>query len=309
MKELKSLITTQFVEVYRRTIPTNEGNMLWGEPIEGGVESRNQRNSRYKAKHSLNDVRNYFLFQLLSQGIRVSDLATLRWSNFDYYDEVMRINKRMVKTKANITILVNEKMTGLISHYIVRYKNESPELVEKIVSINNKITDKYNYLNSIDFSSMLYLGDLEMANPIKAIHLIAQIEDYYQYQTNTGFIITQNLIDRLETFLYENKNDFWNLLNYRPLRPSVIPVFDHQTDIVVFEIDKIISSLNKWLLKRKEEQHSLETKNYIKLKAERNILVIKLICELKTKNVKDDFVFNLLRNEDFKDIIKEDLSF
>lgn len=308
MKELKSLITTQFVEVYRRTIPTNEGNMLWGEPIEGGVESRNQRNSRYKAKHSLNDVRNYFLFQLLSQGIRVSDLATLRWSNFDYYDEVMRINKRMVKTKANITILVNEKMTGLISHYIVRYKNESPELVEKIVSINNKITDKYNYLNSIDFSSMLYLGDLEMANPIKAIHLIAQIEDYYQYQTNTGFIITQNLIDRLETFLYENKNDFWNLLNYRPLRPSVIPVFDHQTDVVVFEIDKIISSLNKWLLKRKEEQHSLETKNYIKLKAERNILVIKLICELKTKNVKDDFVFNLLRNEDFKDIIKEDFS-
>ena len=305
MKELKSLITTQFVEVYRRTIPTNDGNMLWGEPIEGGVESRNERNSRYKAKHSLNDVRNYFLFQLLSQGIRVSDLATLRWSNFDYYDEVMRINKRMVKTKANITILVNEKMTGLISHYIVRYKNESPKLVDEIVSINNKITDKYNYLNSVDFSSTLYLGDLEMKNPIKAIHLIAQTEDYYQYHTDVGFIITQNLIDRLETFLYENKNDFWRLLYYRPLRPSII---DDGTDIIVFEIDKIISSLNKWLLKRKQEQHSFETNNYIQLKAKRNILVIKLICELKTKKVKDDFVFNLLRNEDFKDIVKEDFS-
>ena len=305
MKELKSLITTQFVEVYRRTIPTNEGNMLWGEPIEGGVESRNERNSRYKAKHSLNDVRNYFLFQLLSQGIRVSDLATLRWSNFDYYDEVMRINKRMVKTKANITILVNEKMTGLISHYIVRYKSESPKLVDEIVSINKKITDKYNYLNSVDFSARLYLGDLEMKNPIKAIQLIAQTEDFYQHYTDAGFIITQNLIDRLETFLYENKSNFWRLLNYRPLRPSII---DNGSDIVVFEIDKIISSLNKWLLKRKQEQHSFETNNYIQLKAKRNILVIKLICELKTKKVKDDFVFNLLRNEDFKDIVKEDFS-
>jgi integrase len=302
MKELKSLITTQFVEVYRRTIPTNDGNMLWGEPIEGGVESRNERNSRYIAKHSLNDVRNYFLFQLLSQGIRVSDLATLRWSNFDYYDEVMRINKRMVKTKANITILVNEKMTGLISHYIVRYRNESPEVVDKIVLINNKITDKYNYLNSIDFSSVLSLGELEMKNPIKAIQLIAETEDYYQYHTSAGFIITQNLIDRLETFLYNNVNDFWKLLNYRPIRSNIL------YDKSIIEIENIISSLTKWLLKRKQEQYNFETETYIKLKEERNILVIKLICELKTKKVKDDFVFNLLRNEDFKDIVKEDFS-
>jgi integrase len=302
MKELKSLITTQFVEVYRRTIPTNEGNMLWGSPIEGGVESRNERNSRYKAKHSLNDVRNYFLFQLLSQGIRVSDLATLRWSNFDDYDEVMRITKRMVKTKANITILVNEKMTGLISHYIVRYENESPKLVEEIVSINNKIAVKYNYLNSIDFSSVLHLDEEEMKNPIKAIHLVAETTDYFQHHTSLGYIVTQDLIDRLETFLYENIGDFWRLLNYEPIRPNIL------YDRSVLEIDNIISSLNKWLLKRKEEQHSFETKNYIELKKERNILVIKLICELKTKKVKDDFVFNLLRNEDFKDIVNEDFS-
>ncbi len=302
MKELKSLITTQFVEVYRRTIPTNEGNMLWGEPIEGGVESRNERNSRYKAKHSLNDVRNYFLFQLLSQGIRVSDLATLRWSNFDYYDEVMRINKRMVKTKANITILVNEKMTGLISHYIVRYKNESPKIVDEIVSINNKITDKYNYLNSLDFTSILFLDELEMKNTIKAIGFIAETEEYFQHHTSAGFIISQNLIDRLETYLYDNVNDFWSLMKYKPVRSDIL----HSRSIL--EIDNIISSLNKWLLRKKQEQYNVETDAYIKLKAERNILVFKLINELKTKKVKDDFVFNLLRNEDFKDIVKEDFS-
>ncbi|MFZ4679060.1 MAG: tyrosine-type recombinase/integrase [Flavobacterium sp.] len=302
MKELKSLITTQFVEVYRRTIPTNEGNMLWGEPIEGGVESRNERNSRYKAKHSLNDVRNYFLFQLLSQGIRVSDLATLRWSNFDYYDEVMRINKRMVKTKANITILVNEKMTGLISHYIVRYKNESPELIDKIVSINNKITYKYNYLNSLDFTSTLFLNELEMKNTIKAIGFVAGKEEYFQHHTSVGFIISQNLIDRLETYLYDNVNDFWSLMNYKPIKTEII------YDRSILEIDNIISSLNKWLIKKKQEQYNIETSEYIKLKAERNVLVFKLINELKTKKVKDDFVFNLLRNEDFKDIVKEDFS-
>lgn len=307
MKELKSLITTQFVEVYRRTIPTNEGNMLWGKPIEGGVEMRNEKNSRYKAKHSLNDVRNYFLFQLLSQGIRVSDLATLRWTNFDYYDGVLRINKRMVKTKANISILVNEKMTGLISHYIIRYKNESPELVNKIASINSKITEKYNYLNSLDYSSILFLGELEMENPIKAINLIADSGDYYQYQTSVGYIITQNLIDRLESYLYENVNDFWRLMKYKPIRPSVI-YNGSDYDIYINEIDNIISSLNKWLLEKKQNQYKIETEAYIKLKSERNVLVIDLINDLKAKEVKDDFVFNLLRNEDFKDVVKEDFS-
>lgn len=307
MKELKSLITTQFVEVYRRTIPTNEGAKLWGKPIEGGVEARNKKNSRYKAKHSLNDVRNYFLFQLLSQGIRVSDLATLRWTNFDYYDGVMRINKRMVKTKANISILVNEKMTGLISHYIIRYKNESPELVNKIISINDKITEKYNYLNSIEFSSVLFLSEMKMEKPIKAIGLIAETNDYYQYYTSTGYVISQNLIDRLEAYLYKNINDFWKLMNYKPLKPSAI-YQGSDYDIYTNEIDNIISSLNNWLLEKKQQQYKIETDAYIKLKYERNNLVIKLINDLKTKEVKDDFVFNLLRNEDFKDIVKEDFS-
>jgi integrase len=302
MKELKSLITTQFVEVYRRTIPTNDGNMLWGKPIEGGVENRNEKNSRYRAKHSLNDVRNYFLFQLLSQGIRVSDLATLRWTNFDYYDEVMRINKRMVKTKANITILVNEKMIGLISHYIIRYKNESPELVKEIISINKKISDKYNYINSIEFSSILFLNNLEMKNEIKAINLICESDDIFQHNTSAGFIVNQNLIERLETYLYDNISDFWKLLNFSPIKPEIL------YDRSILEIDNIISSLNRWLLKKKEEEYNYETDKYIKLKEQRNLLVIKLINELKTKKVKDDFVFNLLRNEDFKDIVKEDFS-
>jgi hypothetical protein len=44
-----------------------------------GVELRNKKNKRYEAKHSLNDIRIYFLFQVFAQGIRVSDLITLRW--------------------------------------------------------------------------------------------------------------------------------------------------------------------------------------------------------------------------------------
>jgi integrase len=306
MKELRSLITTQFEEVYRRTIPTNDGNKLWGKPIEGGVDSRNEKNSRYKSKHTLNDVRNYFLFQLLSQGIRVSDIATLRWSNFDYYDEVMRINKRMVKTKANISILVNEKMTGLISHYIIRYENESPELVQKIKIINEKIRSRYNYINGIDYKAVLYTNDLEMKmnKCFESIQLIAESGDFYHYHSAFGYIVSEDLIKRLETYLYENKNDFKKKLNLKPSRHSVIPT----KETLESEIDNIIGTLSKWLLNEKAKQYKKETAEYVKLRTKRNSLVIELINDLNTKSVKEEFVFNLLKNEDFKDIVKEDFS-
>ena len=303
MKELRSLMTTQFEEVYRRTIPTNDGNKLWGKPIEGGVEDRNKKNSRYKSKHSLNDVRNYFLFQLLSQGIRVSDLATLRWSNFDYYDGVMRINKRMVKTKANISILVNEKMTGLISHYIIRYENESPELVNKIQQINEEIKFKYNYINGIEFSSVLTFSQIDMIKSLEAIKLMAEPEDFFYHQNSFGYIVTEDLISRLENYLYKNKNNYKKLLNLKPTRPSPFPWGSIES-----QIDELISSLSKWLLKEKTKRYKHETNEYLKLKDKRNELVIKLINDLKTKDVKEDFVFNLLKNEDFKDIVKEDFS-
>ena len=302
MKELKSLITTQFVEVYRRTIPNNEGEKLWGTAIEGGVENRS--NSRYKAKHTLNDVRNYFLFQLLSQGIRVSDLATLRWHNFEYYDEVMRINKRMVKTKSNITILVNEKMTGLISHYIVRYEKEAPELVSKIKTINEKIVDIYNYINGIDFKAILSLNDTDMSKCIKAVYLMSNSSNFTRYYTHAGFIISQKLINELEIYLYDNINDFDILMKSKPQRPSIIPI-KYTTEN---KIDEIINTLNKWLINQRTIQYQKETDKYIKLKAKRNVFVIDLIHIIKKTIYKDDFVFTLLRNEDFKDIVKEDFS-
>jgi hypothetical protein len=242
-----------------------------------------------------------------------SKLAYVRNNNLFVFDfaskkEIQVTHKELEEIQENNIIIPNIAVKNQLINsienqpYIIRYKNESPKLIDKIVSINSKITDKYNYLNSVDFSSVLHLDELEMENPIKAIHLIAETTDYFQHHTSFGYIITQNLIDRLETFLYENKGDFWRLLNYRPIKGDIL------NDRSVLEIDNIISSLNKWLLERKQVEYNLETETYLKLKEERNILVIKLICELKTKNVKDDFVFNLLRNEDFKDIVKEDFS-
>lgn len=306
MSELKSLITTQFVEVYRRTTNNEEGVKLWGKPIEGGVENRNNKNSRYRAKHSLNDIRNYFLFQLLSQGIRVSDLATLRWNNFEYYDEVMRINKRMVKTKSNITILVNEKMTGIISHYIVRYEDEAPELVSKIKEINKNILDKYNYLNSVDVRAVLDLSDTNMRSCLKALSLIVDETDIYNHHTYFGYIITQKLINRLEKYLNDNIDSFYELMEIKKniRRPSPIRFRDSEK----YRIRDIIDTLNKWLLEQKVKQYKKETDNYIKLKSERNLLVIKMINILKMSDTKQHFVFNLLRNEDFIDIVDEDFS-
>jgi integrase len=147
LKDIEKLIKTDFKEVYRRTIKTSSGENLWGKEIPLGVEERNKRNKRYIPKHTLNDIRNYFLFQLFSQGIRVSDLITLRWMNFITTNGKLKISKKMVKTKDEITILVNDKMIQILSNYVVRYKTENTQvyndLDEKIIGLRGIIDNFY----------------------------------------------------------------------------------------------------------------------------------------------------------------------
>ena len=108
-EDLNRLINTELFEVYRN-------RERFGEKI---TDERVLRDPRYKHKISLDSYRRFFLFQLFCQGLRVSDISTLRWNNFRVVKKVseqhgrrkmvfqLRIVKRMVKTKGMIDILVN----------------------------------------------------------------------------------------------------------------------------------------------------------------------------------------------------------
>lgn len=300
LEELNRLIEINLTEVYRRTIPKQDGTSLWGKDIEGGVEERNKRNKRYKAKHTLNDIRNYFLFQLLSQGIRVSDLVTLRWDNFHFNDEVLRINKVMVKTRKSISILVNDKMTSLISHYIIRYKDFFPDEINKLVSINADISREFSLYNRK--SSVIRPQDENWR------HFFHIMEDNnIEFGTNTnnqrGLLVDFDTINKLFEFLMEQHSDgtLYQILNdgkpYRRLIDGPI------------QIGKLIKSLNNWHKENLERNESRFSSEYSNLKKQRHELVINLIRSINTiEDIRTDFVFSLLDNKDFKNIDNDDFS-
>ena len=301
LEELKKIIDVELREVYRRTIPLKDGTTLWGKEIEGGVEERNKKNKRYKAKHSLNDIRNYFLFQLLSQGIRVSDMVTLRWNNFQFSNDTMRISKVMVKTRKSISILVNEKMTSIISNYIVRYNEYYPTEVKELNTINDEIIREYNlYYRK---SSVVKITDDNWR------HFYHIIDENSKYGTTTGgsrgLLIDFDTINTLREFLLR-KHKEGTLHQYLndgiPFKKGPIP-------IGIARIGKLTSSLEKWHQENLEVNEKKFTRTYKELKERRHQLVLDMIREINTnEEIKKDFVFPLLNNLDFKDIEDEDFS-
>ncbi len=299
LEELNKLIEVDLIEVYRRTIPKKDGTSLWGKDIEGGVEERNKRNKRYKAKHTLNDIRNYFLFQLLSQGIRVSDLVTLRWNNFQQNDEVLRINKIMVKTRKSISILVNDKMTSIISHYIIRYKDFFPDEIQRLCSINDDILKEFTLYNRK--SSVVRPQD---ENWKHFYHIIDETSKYGISTNNQrGLLVDFDTINKLMEFLMERHLDgtlHQYLNDGKPYRKMI----DGPS-----QIGKLMRSLENWHRENIERNENRFSSEYKQLKQQRHELVISLIRSINTiEDINTDFVFTLLDNRDFKNIDNDDFS-
>lgn len=299
LEELNKLIEVDLIEVYRRTIPKNDGTSLWGKEIEGGVEERNKKNRRYKAKHTLNDIRNYFLFQLLSQGIRVSDMVTLRWNNFQFNDEVLRINKVMVKTRKSISILVNDKMTSIISQYIIRYKDFFPEEINTLVSINEEIV-KEVALHKRKASVIQPKDD----NWRHFYHIIDDNSKYGLTRENKrGLLVDFDTINKLQDFLLERLQEgtlHQYLNDGKPYKKRIEGAS---------QIGRLIMSLNKWHKENIEMNEIRFDSQYKELKTQRHELVKTLIRNINSiEDIKSDFVFSLLDNKDFKNIDNDDFS-
>ena len=133
IKELDRLFNTQFFEVVR-------SKQKFGYKLS----EKSLSDSRYKHEFSLDDYRNFWLFQLFAQGMRVSDLLTLRWNDFKQDEnkkEDIRIIKRMVKTKAQVTIYLNDKLIDILTPYVLKFCTDQKTTLwyKKLIEINNEI--------------------------------------------------------------------------------------------------------------------------------------------------------------------------
>lgn len=304
LEELKSLIETKYDEVYRRTVPAKGGESLWGKPIVEGVEIRNKRNRRYIQKHKLDDIRNYFLFQVMSQGIRVSDLITLRWSHFKLVNDVWRINKVMVKTKQPISIMVNDKMTSIMSNYILRYSNEFNEEKQKLGYLNEEIAKLYDTLND-GFRAIMPFEHEYTKHLIKLKDKI----NFINHHTNISCIISEETIKHYRQYLIDKASD--NRANKKPVEP-VKPAFINYIkpfDLVVKEIDEHMKPLITWFNGEKEGFRNDNIPKFNILKKSRHLLILDMIKTLsQNPNTRFDFVFTLMDKKYFEDIIDDDFS-
>lgn len=301
LDELKKIISTNFIEVLRRTGTGTEGQKLWGKEITEGVEERNRKNKRYVCKHTLNDIRNYFIFQLTCQGIRVSDLVTLRWTHFKREDLDIRIQKIMVKTGKEVSILVNEKMTSILSKYIVRYENEFPEITSEIKTVNQEIIelDKFSQEGYIFQSDEVHSSLILKVFPNETERIVS----------NNGRVFYQ--------FKREDLNSIRNYLKVCEDDGSLLEVLEIEIPKKIKVNKEFLSMIRKqtmneirgWFLQEIEKSNESIFSQMEGLRDHRHNLVSTLVENLSLhENLNEDFVFDFLKNEDFKDIVNDDFS-
>lgn len=315
--DLKKLIGTPLVEVYR-------SGQKFGIPIPdlsvlNGV--------KYKNYTPINEIRNLFLFQLFCQGIRVSDLVTLRWQDFYIDDEQIRIKKRMVKVKSFIDILINfNTMEYLYSYVPVDklpeniYYPYSAIMHRKIgatrMGLNYKSTEINNSKDEVDNVPFGVEIDSDLITEFKLDFKSIVVSDGTLYIPRTnksrGKKIEKNHIE-----YYVSVNEVVKLIENRKnelgkkIKINDVVKFKQELESLV-SVDKKIIYLEKLIeiLRSKiNEQNDSFKQASVEYKTKNYKLFKDIVEFLSTnKDTKKSFVFRMLDDNDFKDIVDDDFS-
>lgn len=300
--DLEKLMNTPLVEVYR-------GNERFGEII---TNKRHFKDPRYEYKFTLDEVRSYFLFQLFCQGIRVSDLMTLRWNNFYQNNEDLRIRKRMIKTKHEIDLIVNDYCLDILCHQLKRnnlFKDEtrSVEELNKLIKSYSKPVD-----GDTVYSYEISLFDVEHKTSILGLGF----EEFHHPETSeiVSILLSKNEIEQRvnEYNIQQGKDDnsyvdFYDQNKYvldegetikEPLEDEhYIPDgLEDEEYFLLLKIYKNILRQEKWEINDRNK-HLTRCKN-----EKRSILTDCIIQLSKSDDKKNSFCFPLLNDEDFTHI-------
>jgi integrase len=288
--DLKKMMHTPLVEVYR-------SGKKFGQPI---LDLSILNGLKYKNYKNLDDIRNFFLFQLFCQGIRVSDLLTLRWQDFYIKDEQIRIKKRMVKVKSFIDILVNYNTMDYLKNYIPW--NNLPEHL-----VNNMSSIMYRDMANVRRTS--YKSADEPRIEIDAEIIGVEIDANNIKRFNLEFKSVNELY-------YTSVNEVKVLLK---IRNTELSKKIKKTDAVQFKQDllSVVSADDKTsylenlilILRSKLLDENSSTDNSTdEVKLNNYIDFAGVIEYLSNSQSKRSFVFPLLNDLDFIDIIDDDFS-
>lgn len=282
-EELMKLKDTQLVEVYR-------SRQKFGVPIPD-LSVLNSK--KYEGYISLDTFRNFFLFQLFSQGIRVSDLMTLRWSDFEVDVNGIRVDKKMVKVKENINFLINNYTAELLINFIPIESITDEEIKTKAYNLfyNKIFSQKQKF--KIDDSDFKIDIDLDI-NDIRKFKL-----DFITHRETTNDIKKFHIsLSDIDTNISKRELHLRSLIRTK----NEIKINNHikgllEVDDKTKYLKELREIVSKKLISIKEHIKTSDKKTddyfYDNLKG--------VIESLKYDNeCKNMFVFPLLSNEDFK---------
>lgn len=282
--ELNRLITTELFEINRNNHQIGSKKDL----INKG---------RYKNTFSINEVRMWFLFQLFQHGMRISDLMTLRWNNFYFDDNELRIKKRMIKTKHSVQSMIYYPTMYILLNYIPKDILSEDEIdeIERIKKVNSEIKKKFNNKNK------------KVENKKVEITFRNVFNFEFEKKDEKTYLISQNCIEKQINFIkYSIKRPSFDLKSLLELNRDRID-FDLESElknderfiqlkellkIVKLEVEKINSSKLNRIENYNNRLYELLTMIILRLK--------------KDKQYSNKFVFPILNDFDFSDIKKEE---
>lgn len=199
-----------------------------------------------------NDIKNAFIFSTLAQGLRISDIMTLRWNDFDFmnsnidYKTTLYIRKRMVKTRKMVNVFLNYNSIKYIEPQILR-------IIETYLKNDKEIKPTYQHL--------LILKDefIELDEKIKKIKMLMEFGEPEELE---DFEPIDSLEYDLEKLKMEIFIDVISLINYISQNEKTYTKF-----IFPFLDDKLFSDIDQ-----KNDFLMMDDKQYLMFQGRRSYL-------------------------------------
>lgn len=238
----------------------------------------------------LEDSRQIFLFQVFSNGLRFSDVSTLRYKDFviETFKGIpeIRFLKYQRKTRKLINTLVNFRSCKILARFIPRD------------SINMNDSQKLDYILQSDLVQNRTTSKLLETDSIKetlTVKLDNEIISRHFF-TNPITVSAQELIPMRENYS--------KVLREKYQKDGMDDV-SIEVSISQNEDLNYFNNLVEVLRKKVREQVENNIKNEENLNLEFYKIIAKILSDCKLKKPLD-FVFPLLKNEDFSNILADD---
>jgi len=168
--------------------------------------------------YSINDIKNSFIFSTLAQGLRISDILTLRWNDFSFSNEDfdihenLQIIKKQIKTKKIVNVYIDLFVVYFLYDNIIRCSNtiheNDIEYNNKINVLNNRLSQKKELQNIIDDNKINDKNlnrlntQLHNKNLKEIVQVVKKISDKIENNKET---------ERYKEELKQNETELFNL--------------------------------------------------------------------------------------------------